>query len=70
MNTGGLGNSGYTTSIINASSGTTIPDVSTVLRGTPIRVTVALSYGTVGVRPLGVIPADKQVIGVTTMIRE
>jgi Flp pilus assembly protein TadG len=70
LTAGGLQNSGYTKSYTNASTGATITDVSTVASGTSIKVTVSANFGAMNVRPLGFIPANKAVVGVTTMVKE
>jgi Flp pilus assembly protein TadG len=64
------GFSGYTTTFQNATTNATIADVSTVAKGTGIKVTVSVAFGSLNVRPLGVIPASKAVLGVTSMIKE
>lgn len=68
MAAAGLTGSGYTTSITDT-SGNTI-NVSTAAAGTAIKVTVQCSWGTVGVRPLGVISSSKLVVGTTVMRKE
>jgi Flp pilus assembly protein TadG len=68
MTAAGLGSSGYTTAITDT-NGATI-SVSTASAGTAIKVTVQCSWGTVGVRPLGIISASKPVIGTTVMRKE
>ncbi len=70
MSAAGFASSGYTLTFTNTAGTTTYSDVSTVAAGTAIKTTVTVNYGSVGVRPLGVIPANKQVIGITTMIKE
>ena len=59
----------YSVTFTNA-AGAAIPDVTLVPRGSSIRVTVSANFGAVGVRPLGVIPATKPVVGITTMLKE
>lgn len=71
MTAAGFGSSGYTLVFSNPSSPyQTYSDISTVSSGSGIKATVTVNYSAVGVRPLGIIPANKQVIGVTTMIKE
>jgi Flp pilus assembly protein TadG len=71
MAAGGMSDtSKFTLTFQNASGGATITDVGTVAKGTSIKVTVSSTVGNVSVRPLGVIPAAKPVVGVTTMIKE
>jgi Flp pilus assembly protein TadG len=60
----------YTITFQNASNNATITDVSSVAKGTGIRVTVTSTAAQISVRPLGVIPANKSITGVTTMIKE
>jgi Flp pilus assembly protein TadG len=72
-NTMGAGNfpsTTYTLTFTDPTSGSTISDISTVAKGNGIKVTVSANYGAVGVRPLRVIPANKQIVGVTTMVKE
>jgi len=68
MAAAGLTSSGYTTAITDT-NGATI-NVSTAAAGTAIKVTVQCSWGTVGVRPLGVISSSKAVVGTTVMRKE
>jgi Flp pilus assembly protein TadG len=68
MNSAGF--TSYTTAFQNASTNATITDVGTVAKGTGVKVTVSMTFGSVNVRPLGVIPTTKAVIGVTSMIKE
>ena len=63
MEASGLASSGYGVVI-------TPGDVSNAAAGAKITVTVQASWGTVGVRPLGIIPASKNVRGVAVMRRE
>jgi len=68
MTAAGLGASGYTTSVTDV-NGNAI-NVSTATPGTAIKVTVQCTWGTVGVRPLGVISSTKVVTGNTVMRKE
>ena len=68
MTAAGLGSSGYTTSITDTSNNAV--RVSSVAAGTAIKVTVNCSWGTVGIRPLGLIGTGKQVTGSTVMRKE
>jgi Flp pilus assembly protein TadG len=68
MSAAGLSASGYTTTVTDT-SGNAI-NVSTATAGTAIKVTVQCTWGTVGVRPLGVISSTKAVIGTTVMRKE
>jgi len=70
MSAAGFTSSGYTLTFTNPSGGATYSDISTVAAGASIETTVTVNYGSVGVRPLGVIPATKKLIGTTTMIKE
>jgi Flp pilus assembly protein TadG len=70
MTAAGMQSTGYTTSFVNATTGATITDVSTVPAGTDITVRVSLTFGSLNVRPLGVVPASKPVVGSTTMTKE
>lgn len=70
MNSANVASNKYTVTFQNAANNATISDVGTVAKGTSIKVTVSATAGTVSVRPLGVIPANKGIIGVTTMIKE
>ncbi|HEX8916731.1 MAG TPA: TadE family protein, partial [Humisphaera sp.] len=60
----------YTIAFTNASTNATISDVSTVSKGTGIKVTISSTAGQISVRPLGVIASSKAITGVTTMIKE
>ena len=70
MTNASMQNSGYTYSFKNASNNATITDVSAVARGTGIKVTVSVNFGAFNVRPLGIIPANKSIVGVTTLVKE
>ncbi len=63
-----LQNSGYTTTI--KKNGTTVTTLTGAATGDTISVQVECNWGTVGVRPLGLISTSKQVVGVTVMRRE
>jgi Flp pilus assembly protein TadG len=76
MTSAGFG-SGYTTQYQRVTAGpggtltyTTISDISSVPRGEGIRVTISAPFSAFRVRPLGVIPANKTVSGVTMMVKE
>lgn len=60
----------YTVTFTDAASGATIADVGVTARGTGIKVTVSATAGNVTVRPLGVIPTAKAIVGITTMVKE
>jgi Flp pilus assembly protein TadG len=70
MSNASMGSSGYTYAFNNASTNATISDVSTVAKGTGIKVTVSVNFGSLNVRPLGIIPANKAVVGVTALVKE
>lgn len=68
MSAAGLSSSGYTTAVTDT-NGAAI-NVTTAAAGTAIKVTVQCSWGTAGVRPLGIISSSKPVIGTTVMRKE
>lgn len=68
MTAAGLNNCGYTT-LIESPLGTATT-VSALSAGTQIFVTVRVNWSAVGVRPLGIIPANKQLSGVAVMRKE
>ncbi len=77
MTSAGFGSIGYTTTYqeVQAGSGgsltyTTTSDIQTVDRGNGLRVTVSAPFSAFRVRPLGVIPANKTISAVATMIKE
>jgi Flp pilus assembly protein TadG len=70
MTNASMQNSGYTYAFRNASNNAVISDVSAVTRGTGIKVTVSVNFGAFNVRPLGIIPANKAIVGVTTLVKE
>lgn len=45
-------------------------DVSSAARGDEVMVRVQCTWGTVGIRPLGVVPADRTLQGVVVMTKE
>lgn len=74
-------NTDVTTAITNSLDSAGIPsskytvtlspsNIATAAAGTQVTVTIAASWGTVGVRPLGLIGTTKQVIGTTVMRKE
>lgn len=69
MNAAGIAPARYTVRIRN-SADTADLNVASVPAGTPILVKVYSTWGTVGMRPLGLIGADKQVAGQTVMRKE
>ena len=68
LKSAGLGAVSHTTTITNASD--VAIDVSAVPAGTSIKVKVSMKWGDVGVRPLGVLSANKSVQGATVMRKE
>jgi Flp pilus assembly protein TadG len=70
MTNAAMQSSGYTYTIKNASTNATISDVSTVAKGTGIKVTVSLNFGNLNIRPLGVIASTKPVTATTTLVKE
>lgn len=70
MNSAGYAQDKYTVRFSDPDTNATITNVALVQRGNGIRVTVRADFGDIGTRPLGVVPADKQVSGITTMIKE
>lgn len=69
MNAAGINASQYTISIRNSADSADV-NVASVAAGTPILVKVYATWGTVGMRPLGLIGAAKQVTGMTVMRKE
>ncbi len=70
MASAGFESANYTVTVRNASNGATIGNIANASRGTSMKVTVSCPFDDVGVRPLGFIAAHRQVVGVTTMIKE
>ena len=70
MTAAGFTSGEYSTTITNASSGATISNVGTVATGTPIKVQVTATWSTIGIRPMNMISASKQVVGFTIMVKE
>jgi Flp pilus assembly protein TadG len=77
MTAAGFGTITYTTTfqrVTGTSTGvlgyTTTTNLSTINSGEGVRCTVTANFSNFRVRPLGVIPANKAVTGVSTMIRE
>ncbi|MBC7784142.1 MAG: pilus assembly protein [Burkholderiales bacterium] len=69
MNAAGIVPANYTTKIRNSADTADI-DVAAQTAGTAILVKVQCTWGTVGLRPLGLIGASKLAIGMTTMRKE
>lgn len=68
---GAAGISAYTVAIRDATDTSNITITATTpIAGTAILVKVSCNWGTVGVRPMGLIGAAKSVVGTTTMRRE
>ena len=64
----GLNGVSYTTTITDAND--TPINVATAPAGTSVKVSVSMMWGNVGVRPLGLLAADKTVRGATVMRKE
>ena len=60
----------YTVTFIDPTTSTTITNIASVARGSPIKVSVTASFGTLAGRTLLIIPSDKQVVASTTMVKE
>jgi len=69
MNAAGINAAQYTVKIRNSADSADV-NVASVAAGTPILVKVYATWGTVGMRPLGLIGAAKQVTGMTVMRKE
>ena len=69
MSAAGIDQSKYTVKIRNATD-TADVDVRNVTTGNGVLVKVYAQWGTVGMRPLGLISATKQVTGQTVMRKE
>lgn len=69
MNAAGFTNTQYTVQIRNATDTANL-DVSTATAGTGILVKVYTTWGSVGIRPLGLIGTSKNVQGQTVMRKE
>jgi Flp pilus assembly protein TadG len=69
MTAAGFTSGQYTIAIRNATD-TANADVSTVTAGTGVLVKVTANWGTIGLRPLGLIGTGKSVIGQTVMRKE
>jgi Flp pilus assembly protein TadG len=70
MDAAGIPQANYSVAITDTAATPVPVNVATVVAGTSIKVTVSASWGTVGVRPLGVITSAKTVIGATVMRKE
>jgi Flp pilus assembly protein TadG len=69
MNAAGIIAANYTTKVRN-STDTADLTVASTTAGTAILVKVQCTWGTVGLRPLGLIGSAKTVVGMTTMRKE
>jgi Flp pilus assembly protein TadG len=69
MNAAGIVPSKYTVKIRNVGDTADI-NVASVASGTPVLVKVYSTWGSVGIRPLGLIGSAKQVTGQTVMRKE
>ena len=70
MDAAGIAQANYTVAITNTGTPGTPINAATAAAGSSIKVTVTASWGTVGVRPLGVIGTTKNVVGATVMRKE
>jgi Flp pilus assembly protein TadG len=73
MDAAGIPSTNYAVTITDTTSPTPSPitiTASNPTAGTAIVVKVTATWGTVGIRPMGLIGAGKQVVGATTMRRE
>jgi Flp pilus assembly protein TadG len=59
----------YTVAITNTSN-VAIADIRTITTGNPIKVSVTATWGTIGIRPMNMISASKQVTGFMIMVKE
>jgi Flp pilus assembly protein TadG len=69
MTAAGINAAQYTVKIRNSADSADV-NVASVSAGTPILVKVYATWGTVGMRPLGLIGSAKQVTGLTVMRKE
>lgn len=69
MTAAGISSTNYTVKIRNASDSADL-NVNGLSAGTPVLVKVQSTWGTVGMRPLGLISASKTVTGQTIMRKE
>ena len=69
MTSAGFPSGQYTVSIRDAADTSNV-NVSSVAAGTSILVKVTASWGTIGIRPLGLIGTSKTVLGQTVMRKE
>ena len=69
MTAAGIASANYTISIRNSADSADV-NVASVTAGTPVLVKVNANWGTIGIRPLGLIGTSKQVIGQTMMRKE
>ena len=73
MSAAGIPTSKYTVNVLQVNPSTLAEssvNVATAASGTPIKIKVTCTWSDVGVRPLNMISASKQVIGFTIMVKE
>ena len=70
MTAAGFTSPQYSVTITNATTAASISNVGTVATGTPIKVNVSATWSTIGIRPMNMISASKQVTGFTIMVKE
>ncbi len=66
----GLTPAQFTVQITNTATPPVAIDVATATPGTSVKVTVSCTWGTVGVRPMAIMPANRSVVGATVMRKE
>lgn len=70
MTAAGFTSPQYSVTITNATTAASIANVGAAAAGTPIKVNVTATWGTIGIRPMNMISATKQVTGFTIMVKE
>jgi Flp pilus assembly protein TadG len=70
MQLAGLSPAQFTVQITNTATPPVPIDVATATPGTSVKVTVSCTWGTVGVRPMAIMPANRSVVGATVMRKE
>ena len=70
MQAAGFNSTQYTVAITDTATPAVAINVATVTAGTAVKVTVTCNWGTVGMRPLGLIGSSKNVVGATVMRKE
>jgi Flp pilus assembly protein TadG len=70
MQAAGFNSTQYTVAITDTATPPVAINVASVAAGTAVKVTVTCNWGTVGMRPLGLIGSSKNVVGATVMRKE